>query len=128
MQVPSDRKYTVTHEWARVEGDLIRVGITSFAVEQLGDIIYLDLPPVGTPVRQSAAFGEIESVKAVSELIAPVSGEVCEVNEPLGDDLDTVSDDPWDEGWMIAIAPEAPAEMDSLLDAEAYAEQCEEEA
>lgn len=128
MDFPDDRRYTETHEWAKLDGDVIRVGITSFAAEQLGDIIYLDLPPAGTPVRKGAAFGEIESVKAVSELISPVSGEVREVNEPLADDLDTVTDDPWEDGWMVAITPDDPSEMGSLLDAEAYARHCEEEA
>ncbi len=128
MQYPDDRKYTETHEWAKQHGDLVRVGITSFAAEQLGDIIYLDLPEVGTGVEQSAAFGEIESVKAVSELISPISGEVREVNEELSDDLDAVADDPWDAAWMIAVAPEDLGEMDALMDAEAYAEHCEEEA
>lgn len=128
MQFPDDRRYTQTHEWAKVEGDLVRVGITSFAAEQLGDIIYLDLPEEGTEVQQGAAFGEIESVKAVSELIAPVSGEVREVNEPVMDDLDAVAEDPWEAGWMIAVAPDDPAEMDELMDAAAYAEHCEREA
>ena len=128
MQVPTDRKYTETHEWAQPDGDVIRVGITSFAAEQLGDIIYLDLPPAGTEVRQGTAFGEIESVKAVSELIAPITGEIREVNEPLMDDLDTVTDDPWEDGWMIVVAPKGPDEMDDLMDADAYAAHCEEEA
>lgn len=126
MQIPDDRKYTETHEWAKRDQSLIRVGITSFAAEQLGDIIYLDLPPVGTRVSQGTAFGEIESVKAVSELVAPVSGEIRDVNEPLMDDLDAVTDDPWDAGWMIVIAPDDPSAMDALLDAEAYAAHCEE--
>jgi len=128
MEYPDDRKYTETHEWAKVDGELVRVGITSFAAEQLGDIIYLDLPEVGSDVAQGAAFGEIESVKAVSELISPISGEVREVNEALMDDLDAVSDDPWQEAWMIAVAPEEPVEMDELLDAEMYAAYCDEEA
>jgi len=128
MQVPDDRKYAQTHEWAKVDGDLIRVGITDFAGEQLGDIIFLDLPEVGAEVQQGAAFGEIESVKAVSDLVAPISGEVREVNEPLMDDLDAATADPWEAGWMIAIAPTDPSEMDALMDAPAYVEQCEEEA
>ncbi len=128
MQVPDDRKYAQTHEWAKVDGDLIRVGITDFAGEQLGDIIFLDLPEVGAEVRQGAAFGEIESVKAVSDLIAPISGEVREVNEPLMDDLDGVTSDPWEAGWMIAVAPEDPSQMAALMDAAAYAEHCEREA
>ena len=113
MEFPEDRKYNESHEWAKADGNLIRVGITSFAAEQLGDIIYLDLPPAGTPVRQGAAFGEIESVKAVSELISPITGEIREVNEPVMDDLDLVADDPWEDGWMIAVAPEEPAEKKS---------------
>jgi len=128
MQFPDDRRYTQTHEWAKVEGDLVRVGITSFAAEQLGDIIYLDLPEAGTEVRQGAAFGEIESVKAVSELIAPLGGEVREVNEPLMDDLDAVAADPWEAGWMIAVAAGDLSELDVLMDAAAYAEHCEREA
>jgi len=128
MEFPDDRRYTQTHEWARQEGELVRVGITSFAAEQLGDIIFLDLPEPGRRVEQGAAFGEIESVKAVSDLIAPVSGEVREVNEPLMDDLDLVADDPWEGAWMIAIAPDDPAQADALLDAQAYAQHCAEEA
>ena len=128
MQVPDDRKYAETHEWAKVDGDLVRVGITDFAVEQLGDIIFLDLPEVGAEVQQGAAFGEIESVKAVSDLVAPVGGEVVEVNESIMDDLDTISDDPWEAAWMIAVAPADPLEMDALMDAAAYTEQCEKEA
>jgi len=128
MDFPSDRKYSGTHEWAKVEGDVVRVGITSFAVEQLGDIIYLDLPEAGTEVQQDAAFGEIESVKAVSELIAPISGEVTAVNEDLMDDLDLVADDPWGEAWLLTVAPDDLGEMDALMDAAAYAEHCEKEA
>lgn len=128
MEFPDDRRYAATHEWAKVEGDQVRVGITSFAVEQLGDIIYLDLPEAGHAVRQGAPFGEIESVKAVSELYAPISGEIREVNEPVTDDLDLVADDPWEGAWLVAIAPDDLSEMDDLMDAEAYAAHCEEEA
>ncbi|MCD6359955.1 MAG: glycine cleavage system protein GcvH [Armatimonadetes bacterium] len=127
MQFPEDLKYTETHEWARVEGDLVRVGITSFAIEQLGDVIYLDLPDPGAEVSQGAAFGEIESVKAVSELNAPVSGEVVEVNESLTDDYDMIARDPFGEAWMIVISPSDVSELDNLLDAAAYGERCEEE-
>ncbi|MFW5866469.1 MAG: glycine cleavage system protein GcvH [Armatimonadota bacterium] len=128
MDFPDDRKYTATHEWAKIDGDVVRVGITSFAVEQLGDIIYLDLPEAGTALEQGAAFGEIESVKAVSELVAPVSGEVIEVNEPVIDDLDLVADDPWEAAWLLTVASADLGEMDTLMDAEAYAEHCEKEA
>lgn len=126
MDVPDDRKYSASHEWAMADGDVVRVGITRFAAEQLGDIIYLDLPEVGREVEAGAAFGEIESVKAVSDLIAPISGEVVEVNEPVADDLDAIAADPW-SAWMIAIAPSDPAQMDALLDAAAYATLCAEE-
>lgn len=126
MDFPHDRKYSASHEWAMADGDVVRVGITSFAAEQLGDIIYLDLPEVGREVEAGSAFGEIESVKAVSDLIAPISGEVVEVNEPVADDLDAIADDPW-SAWMIAIAPSDPAQMDALLDAAAYAKLVEEE-
>jgi glycine cleavage system H protein len=126
MELPNDRRYTQSHEWAKPDGDVVRVGITEFAVEQLGDIIFLDLPEVGTAVRAGAAFGEIESVKAVSDLISPVTGEVREVNEKLMDDLDAFADDPWEAGWMIVVAPEDTSELDGLLDADAYAAQAEE--
>lgn len=128
MEFPDDRRYAATHEWAKVEGDQVRVGITSFAVEQLGDIIYLDLPEAGHAVQQGAPFGEIESVKAVSELYAPISGEIRAVNEPVTDDLDRIADDPWEGAWLVTIAPDDLAEMDGLMDAEAYAAHCEEEA
>lgn len=128
MEFPNDRKYAETHEWAKVDGDVVRVGITSFAIEQLGDIIYLDLPEVGSTVQQSVAFGEIESVKAVSELVAPISGKVGEVNEPVTDDLDVVADDPWEAAWLLTISPDDLSEMDTLMDAEAYAAHCEKEA
>lgn len=126
MDFPDDRRYSKTHEWAMTDGELVRVGITSFAAEQLGDIIYLDLPEVGREVEAGAVFGEIESVKAVSDLIAPISGEVVEVNESVADDLDAIAADPW-SAWMIAIAPSDPAQMNALLAAAAYAKLCEEE-
>jgi glycine cleavage system H protein len=127
MPIPDDRRYTESHEWAREDGDLVRVGITAYAIEQLGDVIFLDLPTPGATVVQTAPFGEIESVKAVSELYAPLSGEVVEVNEALHDDYDMIADDPW-EAWMIAVAPDDLSEMDALMDAEAYGETLDEEA
>ncbi len=128
MEFPDDRKYTETHEWAKQHGNLVRVGITRFAVEQLGDVIFLDLPDPSTHVTQGAAFGEIESVKAVSDLISPLSGDIIEVNEKLLDDYDAIADDPYEAAWMIAVAPADPGEMDKLLSAAAYAELCQEEA
>lgn len=127
MQIPDDRRYTETHEWAMQDGELVRVGITAFAMEQLGDVIFLDLPEPSTPVSQGAPFGEIESVKAVAELFAPISGEVTEANEGLIDDLDQIAEDPWG-AWMIAVAPSDISEMEQLLDADSYAGVCEEEA
>ncbi|MGC9320414.1 MAG: glycine cleavage system protein GcvH [Armatimonadota bacterium] len=127
MQIPDDRRYTETHEWAMQDGDVVRVGITAFAIEQLGDVIFLDLPQPATSVSQGTPFGEIESVKAVAELYAPISGEVTETNEALMDDLDRIAEDPWG-AWMIAVAPEDISQLQQLLDADAYAAVCEEEA
>ncbi len=127
MPIPDDRRYTESHEWAREDDDVVRVGITAYAIEQLGDVIFLDLPTPGATVVQTAPFGEIESVKAVSELYAPLSGEVVEVNEALHDDYDMIADDPW-AAWMIAVAPDDLSEMDALMDAEAYGETLDEEA
>ena len=128
MDFPEDRKYAQTHEWAKAEGDVVRVGLTSFALEQLGDIIYLDLPEEGTAVEQGVPFGEIESVKAVGELISPVTGEITGVNEAMMDDLDALADDPWEAGWLLVIAPADLSQLDGLMDAAAYAEHCEKEA
>ncbi|HET6334062.1 MAG TPA: glycine cleavage system protein GcvH [Polyangiales bacterium] len=122
MDHPSDRKYTKDHEWARLEGDRVRVGITAYAVEQLGDVTLVDLPQANTKLRSGAHFGDIESVKAVSELFAPVSGEVLEVNSELEKNPERVNDSPYEQGWMVVIKPESPTELDALLDAPAYAE------
>lgn len=117
---PSDRKYTKDHEWARLEGDRVRVGITSYAVDQLGDVTLVDLPQPNTKLRAGAHFGDIESVKAVSELFAPVSGEVVEVNGELERNPERVNESPYDQGWMVVIKPDSPAELDGLLDSAAY--------
>jgi glycine cleavage system H protein len=117
---PADLKYTKDHEWARREAQGIRVGITEFAVEQLGDVTLVDLPAVGTKLKAGAHFGDIESVKAVSELFAPLSGTVLEVNAELNDHPERVNEAPYEKGWMLLIAPDAPADYDKLLDAAAY--------
>jgi len=117
---PADLKYTKDHEWARREAQGIRVGITEFAVEQLGDVTLVDLPEVGTKLTAGAHFGDIESVKAVSELFAPIQGTVLEVNAELNDHPEHVNDAPYEKGWMLLIAPDSPADYDSLLDAAAY--------
>ena len=117
---PTHLQYTRDHEWAHVEGDLVRVGITLFAVEQLGDVTLVELPEPGTQVEASAHFGAIESVKAVSELFAPVSGEVVEVNAALAESPELVNDAPYGDGWMLVLRPSDPTEIEQLLSAEAY--------
>ncbi|HHH29272.1 MAG TPA: glycine cleavage system protein GcvH [Polyangiaceae bacterium] len=119
--IPSDLRYTKEHEWARREADgRIRVGITAHAIEQLGDVTLIDLPTVGTDMTKGDHFGDIESVKAVSELFAPLAGEVVEVNEALEDEPELVNDSPYDQGWMILVQPESTEEFDGLMDADAY--------
>lgn len=115
---PSELKYTKDHEWARVEGDRVRVGITQHAVEALGDITLVDLPKVGTAVEAHGNFGTVESVKAVSELFAPVSGSVVEVNAELGDKPELINEDCYGKGWMIVL--ESVTGLDALMDAAAY--------
>lgn len=117
--IPKDLKYTKDHEWARKEGDLVRVGITAHAVEQLGDITLVDVSKPGTKLDAHARFGDIESVKAVSELFAPIAGEIVEVNAALHDKPELVNAGPY-EAWMAVIRPSAPAELDALMDAAAY--------
>lgn len=117
---PAELKYTKDHEWARVEGDLVRIGITAYAVEQLGDVTLVDLPKRGTKIDAAAHFGDIESVKAVSELFAPVTGEVVAVNEKLANRPELVNESPYTDGWMLLIRPSNQAELQKLLDAAAY--------
>jgi len=119
-EFPADLRYTKEHEWARKEGDLLVVGITAHAVEQLGDITMVTLPDPGTALTVGETFGDVDSVKAVSELYAPVDGEVAEINEALEDAPETVNEDPYAGGWMLKIKPSDPAAWDGLLDAEAY--------
>ena len=118
--VPPDLKYTRDHEWAKKEGPRIRVGITAYAQEQLGDVVFVELPKVGAKVAQRQSFGVVESVKAVSDLFAPVSGEVAEVNGELPKAPEAVNADPYGRGWMIVVTPSAPGEWDTLLDAAGY--------
>ena len=105
MNVPEDLKYTKEHEWCRLKGNRAVIGITDHAQDQLGDIVYVEFPEVGDPVKKGESFGVVESTKAVSELFAPVSGKVVEVNDPLSDAPETINEDPYEEGWMIAIEP-----------------------
>jgi glycine cleavage system H protein len=120
--VPADLKYTKEHEWAKRDGARVRVGITAFAQEQLGDVVFVEVPKVGTKVTAHKPFGVVESVKAVSDLFAPVSGEVVEVNAELTSAPETINKDPYGKGWMILVAPSNPAEWDALLTAAQYEE------
>ena len=108
MSHPSDRKYSNEHEWVIAEGDLATIGISDFAQDQLGEVVYVDLPAVGDTLTAGDTFGEIESVKSVSELYAPVTGEVVEVNDSLSDAPETVNQDPHGEGWMIKVSVDDP--------------------
>lgn len=125
---PAELKYTKDHEWARKEAGGIRVGITEFAVEQLGDVTLVDLPTKGSKLKAGAHFGDIESVKAVSELFAPLSGTVLEVNTELSDHPEHVNEAPYEKGWMLLIAPDAAGDFDQLLDAAAYQKLLDEQA
>ena len=122
MASPPDRKYTKEHEWVMVDGDTGTVGITDYAQDQLGDIVFVDMPSPGTAVTALDKFGEIESVKAVSELFAPVSGEVVERNEGLEGSPQWVNDDPYGNGWMIRVRLSNAGEVDALLSANDYEE------
>jgi glycine cleavage system H protein len=118
--VPADLRYTKDHEWVRVEGDTATIGVTEFAAHELGDVVFVDLPAVGKSVDQSATFGVVESVKAVSDLYAPVTGEVVEVNGDLAGAPELVNSDPFGAGWMIKVRIADDAQVSGLLDASAY--------
>jgi glycine cleavage system H protein len=118
--VPTDLRYTKDHEWVRVDGDEATVGITEYAAGQLGDIVFVELPDVGRTLAQFAAFGVVESVKAVSDLFAPLSGEVVANNDALAGSPENVNGDPYGEGWMIRLRLTEPGEVADLLDAPAY--------
>jgi glycine cleavage system H protein len=118
--VPAELRYTKDHEWVRVDGDEATVGITAYAADQLGDIVFVELPEAGRSLTQFAAFGVVESVKAVSDLFAPLTGEVTAANDALAGSPELVNGDPYAEGWMIRIRLANPAEVDELLDAPAY--------
>jgi glycine cleavage system H protein len=117
---PGDLRYTKEHEWVRVESDVGTVGITDYAQDQLGDIVFVDLPAPGAPVSQMQKFGEIESVKAVSELYSPVTGQVVEANGALANSPELVNDSPYGEGWMLRVRLSDPGEIEKLLSAQDY--------
>lgn len=118
---PEDLRYTQEHEWARLEGDRVTVGITQYAQDALGDVVYVDLPATGTRVEAGQPFGEVESTKSVSDLYAPVNGTIVERNETLESAPELVNSDPYGQGWMVVIEADAPADVDALLGAQAYA-------
>lgn len=120
MNFPSNVKYTSEHEWIRVEGDEAYVGITDYAQSELGEIVFVDVDTVGETIGQGEVFGSVEAVKTVSDLNMPVEGEVLEFNETLNDQPELVNNDPYGAGWMIRIAIKDKAQLDSLMDAEAY--------
>jgi glycine cleavage system H protein len=120
MNFPEDLRYTRDHEWARTKDGRVVVGITEFAQDQLGDIVYVELPAVGATVKKGETFGVVESTKAVSDLYAPISGKVVEINAPLVDAPEGINAEPYGKGWMIAVEPSDPKELAELLDAKAY--------
>ena len=127
MAFPDDVRYTAEHEWARLEEGIVTVGITSYAAEQLGDVVYVELPEVGRKLEATKPFGVVEAVKTVSDLYAPVSGEVVEVNPAIGDQPGIVNEEPFGEGWMIRIKPSNPKDLDKLMSHVEYEKLTEEQ-
>ncbi|MGA7160427.1 MAG: glycine cleavage system protein GcvH [Bacteroidota bacterium] len=120
MNFPEKLRYTKDHEWIRIEGEAGFIGITDYAQGELGDIVFVELPAIGKRVEYSQTFGTVEAVKAVSDLYSPITGEVLEVNKKIHDSPELVNKDPYEQGWMIKVKIEKPAELDLLLDVEAY--------
>jgi glycine cleavage system H protein len=119
---PPDLVYHEEHDWARIDGDIATFGITWYAQDQLGEVVFFDPPEIGKAVRKGDPYAEVESVKAVSDVIAPLSGEIVEVNESLTSAPEAINDDPYESGWMVRVRLSEPSEVDSLLDAAAYQE------
>lgn len=122
MTVPSELKYSKEHEWVKVDGDIVTIGITDFAQSELGDIVFVELPEEGDELTSGDSFGSVESVKTVSELYAPLSGKVVEVNEELEDSPEFVNESSYDKDWMVKVELSDKAQLDELLDADAYSE------
>ena len=120
LNFPDDIRYAESHEWARPQGDTVKVGISDYAQDQLGDIVFVEMPEAGETFEKGAEFGTVESVKAVSELYMPVGGEVLAVNTSLEDSPELVNNTPYTDGWMIEVKPDDPAQLDSLLTKDAY--------
>ena len=127
IEIPEELKYTDEHEWARVEDDLVVIGITDYAQDALGEIVYIELPSEGDEITKGDSFGGVESTKSVSDLYAPVSGEVVEVNESLLDSPETINEDPYGDGWLIKVRIHDSDEFDELMDNEQYSEFIEKE-
>ena len=127
MEYPSGLKYSREHEWVKMEGKVALVGITDFAQSELGDVVYVELPDVGAELEANTTFGVVESVKAVSDLYAPVTGTVTEINQQLNDEPEIVNSDPYDDGWMLRIEMSDASEVEGLLDADEYKTFVEEE-
>ncbi len=125
ISYPSDRRYTNSHEWVKMEGDLAVVGVSDYAQDALGDIVFVELPAVGMKLDKGKSFGVVESVKAASDVFAPINGEVESINEKLTESPDLVNHDSLNEGWMIKMRPENPADVDQLMDAETYKKKIE---
>ena len=123
FETPDDLRYLESHEWARRDGDTVRVGITDFAQDELGDVVFVELPDTGDELAQEEEFGVVESIKAVSDLYAPVGGEVAAVNEELFDAPELVNDDPYGEGWMLEVELDDESDLDELLTPEEYEDQ-----
>lgn len=125
--MPKDLKFTKTHEWVKTEGNIITIGLTEFAVQQLSDLVYIDLPKKGSSIKKDDSFGEVESVKAVSELYSPVTGLIEDINESLSSNLDSISKDPYGAGWIVKIKISNISETNDLLSADDYNNLCESE-
>ena len=128
MSRPDDRKYTKTHEWVLIKNDVVTVGLTDFAVKQLNDLVYVDLPEVEDLTQKANPFAEVESVKAVADINAPVSGEVTEINEEASEDLELITKDPFGKGWLARIKMSTPTDVDDMMDLAAYEKHVESEA
>jgi len=124
-EIPEDVRYVESHEWARRDGDRITVGITDFAQDELGDVVFVELPEVGEQLDREAAFGVVESIKAVSDVYTPVGGEITDRNETLFDEPELVNESPYDDGWMVRVEPADPDEYEELLTPEVYRDQIE---
>jgi glycine cleavage system H protein len=120
VNVPDDLRYTTDHEWVKVEGDRVRIGITDYAQDALGDVVFVQVPTMGASVKLSESFSEVESTKSVSDIYAPVTGEVVEVNQDLGDAPERLNEDPYGDGWICVLSVADATELDGLMDATAY--------